>query len=110
MGALKNTYGELRSEPLALCAVKSNLGHLEGAAGMAGLVKAWAIFFFGIFLECLFVSCFFCVCLAVCEFVCLVAWLFACPLTRSLASFSLDYSVWRCVCLFELEIMFSFLK
>jgi len=38
---LKNTYGDGRSSPLALCAVKTNIGHLEGAAGMAGLLKAW---------------------------------------------------------------------
>ena len=42
MGALKNTYGEGRVDPLALCAVKTNIGHLEGAAGMAGLLKAGA--------------------------------------------------------------------
>ena len=40
VGALKNTYGDGRSSPLALCAVKTNMGHLEGAAGMAGLLKA----------------------------------------------------------------------
>ena len=40
VGALKNTYGDGRSSPLALCAVKTNIGHLEGAAGMAGLLKA----------------------------------------------------------------------
>ena len=42
VGALKNTYGEGRVDPLALCAVKTNIGHLEGAAGMAGLLKAGA--------------------------------------------------------------------
>ncbi|CAK9055129.1 unnamed protein product [Durusdinium trenchii] len=43
VGALKNTYGEQRSSPLALCAVKSNLGHLEGAAGMAGMLKVMSM-------------------------------------------------------------------
>ncbi|CAM9878889.1 unnamed protein product, partial [Chrysoparadoxa australica] len=40
--ALKATYGLDRDEhsPLILGAVKTNIGHLEGAAGIAGLVKA----------------------------------------------------------------------
>jgi len=43
VGALKNTYGDGRSSPLALCAVKTNIGHLEGAAGMAGLLKVMSM-------------------------------------------------------------------
>jgi acyl transferase domain-containing protein/NADPH:quinone reductase-like Zn-dependent oxidoreductase/acyl carrier protein len=43
VGALKNTYGEGRTEDLVLCAAKSNIGHLEGAAGIAGLVKVAAM-------------------------------------------------------------------
>jgi acyl transferase domain-containing protein len=41
VGALKNTYGAGRAEnePLVLAAVKSNIAHLEGAAGVAGLIK-----------------------------------------------------------------------
>ncbi|MFN7571008.1 MAG: amino acid adenylation domain-containing protein [Betaproteobacteria bacterium] len=36
--ALAHVFGE-RSQPLRLGSVKSNLGHLESAAGMAGLIK-----------------------------------------------------------------------
>jgi acyl transferase domain-containing protein/SAM-dependent methyltransferase len=38
--ALANVYCEQRSAPLLLGSVKTNLGHLESAAGVAGLVKA----------------------------------------------------------------------
>jgi len=40
--ALQKVYGQGRSprDPLLLGAVKSNIGHLEAAAGMAGLIKA----------------------------------------------------------------------
>lgn len=37
--AIGKLLGQNRSEPLWLGAVKSNIGHLEAAAGMAGLVK-----------------------------------------------------------------------
>ena len=40
--AIAEVFGTLRSqeEPLIVGAVKSNIGHLEGAAGIAGLMKA----------------------------------------------------------------------
>ncbi|HWU88792.1 MAG TPA: beta-ketoacyl synthase N-terminal-like domain-containing protein, partial [Kofleriaceae bacterium] len=37
--ALKNVLGERRDKPVVLGAVKSNIGHLEGAAGVVGLIK-----------------------------------------------------------------------
>ncbi|NUT90682.1 MAG: SDR family NAD(P)-dependent oxidoreductase, partial [Saccharothrix sp.] len=37
--ALLATYGQDRAEPLLLGSVKSNLGHTQGAAGVAGLMK-----------------------------------------------------------------------
>ncbi|CAM9906150.1 unnamed protein product, partial [Chrysoparadoxa australica] len=42
VGALKAVYGEDRDEdcPLVVGALKTNIGHLEGAAGIAGLIKA----------------------------------------------------------------------
>lgn len=40
IGALKNVLGPNRSKNLVLGAVKTNIGHLEGAAGIAGLIKA----------------------------------------------------------------------
>jgi acyl transferase domain-containing protein/acyl carrier protein len=40
MHALKAVFGAQRAKPLAIGAVKSNVGHLEAAAGIAGLMKA----------------------------------------------------------------------
>ncbi|CAM9149630.1 unnamed protein product [Chrysoparadoxa australica] len=42
VGALKAVYGQYRDEesPLVVGALKTNIGHLEGAAGIAGLIKA----------------------------------------------------------------------
>src|SRR5690606_18197402 len=37
--ALAEAYGSGRHDPLLLGAVKTNLGHLEAAAGIAGLIK-----------------------------------------------------------------------
>ncbi|WP_338089421.1 type I polyketide synthase [Nocardia cerradoensis] len=37
--ALGDTYGPDRDTPLAVGSVKTNIGHLEGASGIAGLVK-----------------------------------------------------------------------
>jgi len=39
LNALAEVFGGARPHPLVLGAVKSNIGHLEAAAGMAGLVK-----------------------------------------------------------------------
>ena len=38
--AIGSVYGQQRSAPLPIGSVKANLGHLEPASGMAGLVKA----------------------------------------------------------------------
>ena len=39
MGALRQTYGRDRRDPLWIGSVKANVGHLEAAAGIAGLVR-----------------------------------------------------------------------
>ncbi|KKJ01775.1 hypothetical protein, partial [Burkholderia gladioli] len=43
--AIAEVYGEAREagRPLAIGAVKANLGHLEAAAGLAGLIKAMLV-------------------------------------------------------------------
>lgn len=38
--AIGRVYGQKRNKPLPISSVKANLGHLESASGMAGLVKA----------------------------------------------------------------------
>jgi len=38
--ALGTFFGKNRNQPLKIGSVKTNVGHLEGAAGMAGLIKA----------------------------------------------------------------------
>ncbi|MEM6830721.1 MAG: type I polyketide synthase, partial [Bacteroidota bacterium] len=37
--AIGHFFGQNRTQPLAIGSVKTNLGHTEGAAGMAGLIK-----------------------------------------------------------------------
>ncbi len=37
--ALKSVFGKQRERPLVLGAIKMNIGHLEGAAGIAGIIK-----------------------------------------------------------------------
>lgn len=37
--AIGEVFGPLRTRPLYMGSVKSNLGHLEGASGIAGVVK-----------------------------------------------------------------------
>ncbi|PZD73160.1 Phthiocerol synthesis polyketide synthase type IPpsD [Acaryochloris thomasi RCC1774] len=39
LGALREVFGPHRSEPLLVGSVKTNIGHLEAASGMAGLIK-----------------------------------------------------------------------
>ena len=44
VGALCNTMGDQRSSSLYVGAVKTNVSHLEGAAGIAGLLKVpWLV-------------------------------------------------------------------
>lgn len=42
INALRNAYGGKRTAPLVVGSVKSNIGHTESAAGVAGLLKAIA--------------------------------------------------------------------
>lgn len=45
--ALADVYGEQRDTPAWLGSVKSNIGHLEAAAGLAGVIKAALCFRYG---------------------------------------------------------------
>jgi acyl transferase domain-containing protein/acyl carrier protein len=45
--AIQNTMAKGRKAPLHIGSVKSNMGHLESAAGIAGLIKAIAILNYG---------------------------------------------------------------
>jgi len=40
VAALKSVLGKQRTKPLVLGSVKTNIGHLEGAAGIVSLIKA----------------------------------------------------------------------
>ena len=44
VNAVASVYGAERSDPLRIGAVKTNVGHLEAAAGLAGLAKVLASF------------------------------------------------------------------
>lgn len=39
MSAINSAFDQSRKEPMYVGAVKSNIGHLEGASGVAGLIK-----------------------------------------------------------------------
>jgi acyl transferase domain-containing protein/acyl carrier protein len=48
ISAIKNTIARDRKDPCYVGTVKSNIGHLESAAGIAGLIKSVAILNYGI--------------------------------------------------------------